>query len=224
MSSETSSVGLVIRLQSVNVGNPRILGMRDGQPVMSGIAKQPVSPAPLQLRTEGLDGDGQADLVNHGGLDKAVYAYPAEHLPRWSAELGMPCGPATFGENLTTEGLTETEVCIGDIWAWGTAILEVAQPRFPCYKLAMHTQRPKVPKLLVASGRTGWYLRVLRPGLVAPDAEIRVLSTHEAGVSVLQAHLAGLAGRVDAAEVRRIREIAPLAEVWRQRLSRVLSA
>ncbi len=208
-----------LRLLSVNVGLPTVIGMRGDDPVISGIAKQPVAAGPRRLGSAGLEGDGQADLVNHGGRDKAVYAYPAEHLPSWSAELNMICGPATFGENLTIEGATENDVSIGDIWAWGDAILEIAQPRFPCYKLALHTDRPDLPKRLVASGRTGWYLRVLRPGMVDPHEEIQILTRHDAGVTVLQAHLAGLRGRLDPSDVERIRGLVPLAEAWKRRVT-----
>ncbi len=213
-----------IRLLSVNVGLPSVIGMRGEEPVVSGIAKQPVTAGPRHLSLVGLEGDGQADLVNHGGRDKAVYAYPSEHLPVWSAELGMICRPATFGENLTTEGVTEEDVCIGDTWAWGDAILEVAQPRFPCYKLALHADRPDLPKHLVSSGRTGWYLRVLRPGIVVPHEDIRVLTRHAAGVTVLQAYLAGLPGRLDPVRVAEIGALAPLADVWRRRVGRASSA
>ncbi len=198
--------------------------MRGDEPVLSGIAKQPVAAGPRHLGPVGLEGDGQADLVNHGGRDKAVYAYPSEHLPSWSTELDMTCGPATFSENLTTEGATEEEICIGDTWGWGDAILEVAQPRFPCYKLALHAGRPDLPKRLVASGRTGWYLRVLQPGIVGRHQEIRILTRHAAGVTVLQAHLAGLRGRLDPARVAEIRALAPLAEAWKRRVGQASSA
>ncbi|MDP9470381.1 MAG: MOSC domain-containing protein [Chloroflexota bacterium] len=210
---------MAVRLLSVNVGLPGVIGMRGDEPVVSGIAKQPVAPGLRRLEVVGLEGDGQADLVNHGGRDKAVYAYPSEHLPAWSAELDMTCGPATFGENLTTEGVNEDDVCIGDTWVWGDAILEVAQPRFPCYKLALHVRRPDLPKRLVASGRTGWYLRVLRPGTVSPHDEVRILARHGAGVSVLTAHLAGLPGRLEPEAVDRVRDLAPLAEAWKRRLA-----
>ncbi len=140
-------------------------------------------------------------------------------MPAWSAELGITCGPSSFGENLTTEGVTEDEVCIGDTWAWGDAILEVAQPRFPCYKLALHARRPDLPKRLVASGRTGWYLRVLHPGTVSPRDEVRILARHDAGVSVLIAHLAGLPGRLEPEAVDRVRDLVPLAEAWKRRLA-----
>jgi hypothetical protein len=110
-------VGAALRLLSVNVGLPRPIGRdRFGLPIISGIVKEPVAAAELSLTTTNLEGDRQADLSVHGGPDKAVYAYPAEHLSRWNAELGTAFGVGTFGENLTVSGMLEDEVRIGDLW------------------------------------------------------------------------------------------------------------
>ena len=125
-----------IQLAVVNVGTPTVLATVTSENVWSGIRKQPVDPsAPLWLSTLNLAGDGQADLSVHGGVDKAVYAYPSEHLDAWSAELDEELGPAPFGENLSTIGVLETDVGIGDVWTWGEAVLQVTQPRWPCFKL-----------------------------------------------------------------------------------------
>ena len=121
---------------TVNVGVPRLLRQRQGSNVYSAIAKQPVAHGTvLWLSLGNLSGDGQADLSVHGGPDKAVYAYPSEHLPEWEAELGGPLGPAPFGENLSTRGVTESDVHIGDKWRWDDTTLEICQPRWPCFKL-----------------------------------------------------------------------------------------
>lgn len=205
-----------LRLVSVNVARPRVIGaLRSGEPVVSGIAKKPVRADTLVLDALNLDGDRQADLAVHGGPDKAVYAYPAEHLPRWNAELGVSFGPGTFGENLTTAGWLEDEVRIGDVWAWGAARLQVAQPRSPCYKLALVTGRPDLPKRLVRNGRTGWYLRVLAPGTVPIAGPIRVVERHPAGVTVLRAHRASLPNGADRTEIEAVAGVAALAESWR---------
>lgn len=120
----------MIRLVSVNVGTPSVLGEVKGERIWSGIRKRPVAPdAVLWLSDVNLGGDGQADLSVRGGLDKAVHAYPSEHLAPWSAELGEDLGPAAFGENLSTSGVAERDVRIGDVWQWGTATLQATQPR-----------------------------------------------------------------------------------------------
>ena len=117
----------VIGLAAVNVGTPSVLAEVEGDRIWSGIRKRPVDPSTtLWLSTLNLSGDGQADLSVHGGVDKAVYAYPSEHLPAWSAELEETLGPAPFGENLSTRGVLESDVCIGDVWSWGAAHLQVS--------------------------------------------------------------------------------------------------
>jgi MOSC domain-containing protein YiiM len=206
-----------VQLVSVNVGLPQIIGtLRSGEQVLSGIGKRPVTTDTLLLSSLNLQGDRQADLTVHGGLDKAVYAYASEHLPEWNAELtpDPSFGPGTFGENLTTAGWLEDRVCIGDLWQWGEALLQVAQPRSPCYKLAMATRRPDMLKRFVRSGRTGWYLRVLQPGQVPVVGPIAVVERHPAGVTVLAAHQATLT-HTTRAEVERVLAVDALAASWR---------
>lgn len=214
--------GALVQLLSVNVARPRVLGVYAGKRIVSAIGKQPVTEATLWLDRLNLEGDRQADRRVHGGPDKAVYVYPADHWPRWSEELGRPFGPASFGENLTIAGWTEGEVCIGDVWAWGEALLEVSQPRGPCYKLGMHTGREEIVELMRQNGRTGWYLRVLRPGRVPVRGPIVVAERHPARVSVLEAHRATQPGTMPDDERRRILAEAPLAESWRRSIRRLL--
>src|SRR5277367_2346190 len=115
-----------LRLLSVNVGLPRIIGSLHGEPVLSGIVKHPVTTRTVFVGATDIVGDSQADLSVHGGVDKAVYAYPADHWPWWEREHALPCAPATFGENLTLQGADETVVRIGDRFRWGDALLEVS--------------------------------------------------------------------------------------------------
>jgi MOSC domain-containing protein YiiM len=123
--------------------------------------------APILLRATNLDGDRQADLRVHGGPDKAVCVYSGDHYPAWRDELGRPdMGFGGFGENFTVSGQAETDVCLGDRFRVGEAVVEVSQPRGPCQKLARRWDRPDLPKLVVASGRSGWYLRVMQEGYV----------------------------------------------------------
>ena len=206
-----------LRLLSVNVSMPRYLGEHRGHPVTSGIAKEPVVAGSLWLDRLNLEGDAQADLEVHGGPDKAVYAYPSEHLPAWAAELGAELGPAPFGENLSTLGATEDDVCIGDRWTWGDALLEVCQPRSPCYKLAMHRGRGDMTRLFRQSGRSGWYLRVLRSGQVPVAGPIAV-EPHRVGATVRLVHDAARPGAVPADLVEALLGLEPLAEEWRAAL------
>ena len=181
----------MIEVATVNVGAPKLLGQRQGSNVYSGIAKSPIGRGTvLWLSLGNLAGDGQADLLAHGGADKAVYAYPSEHLARWEEDLAQPLGDAPFGENLSTIGVTESEVLIGDRWRWDDAVLEVCQPRWPCFKLALHRRRPDIQLLMKATGRTGWYLRVIEPGEVVVGSSIEVVERDPAGVSVADAHMA----------------------------------
>ena len=172
-----------------------------------------------------LDGDRQADLTVHGGPDKAVYAYPAEHLPLWNDELGTEFVSGTFGENLSTAGWLEDDVRIGDVWAWGDARLQVSQPRSPCYKLATIIGRPDLLKRFIRNGRTGWYLRVLQPAIVPVAGPIEVIERDPAGISVLLAHRASLPGTLEPTEVEAVARVDALAADWRgwllQQLERV---
>lgn len=179
----------MIDIVTVNIGPPRLLAEAGGERVFSGIAKQPVAPGTrLWLSLGNLAGDAQADLTVHGGPDKAVYAYPSEHLPDWAEELDQELGPAPFGENLSTGSALETDVGIGDRWRWDEALLEVCQPRWPCFKLALHRRRPDIQARMRQTGRTGWYLRVVEPGEVTVGSSIEVVDRDPAGLSVADAH------------------------------------
>jgi MOSC domain-containing protein YiiM len=121
----------------------------------------------------GLAGDGQADLENHGGIDKAALAYSAEHYPKWREELqiaDMPYGG--FGENLTIAGLDETGVCIGDMWQCGSVVFEVSQPRQPCWKTSRRWRIDDLSRRVIATGRSGWYLRVVEEGEIEAGLDL----------------------------------------------------
>jgi len=211
--------GETVGLVSVNVGLPKYLGQHRGNPVRSGIAKMPVTVDSLWLDTLNLEGDAQADLRVHGGPDKAVYAYASEHLPAWSEELGEELGPAAFGENLTTSGVTENDVCIGDRWAWGDAVLEVCQPRTPCFKLALHRHRGDIGRRFKESGRSGWYLRVLQPGQVPVAGPITVEERHPMGATVWAVHEAARPGGAPIEVVEALLSVEPLAMEWKLHLA-----
>ena len=202
-----------------------VLSRRNGERVWSAIAKQPVEKGEtLWLSFLNLAGDGQADLTVHGGIDKAVYAYPSEHLERWQADLGGEFGSAPFGENISTHGVVERDVCIGDIWSWGTARLQVSQPRWPCFKLALHRDRADIQVRMRQTGRTGWYLRVLQPGEVPVAGPIAVTEHDPREVTVEHAHLA-MADRElsDRDRVQAVVDHPSLAAQWREPLAERLA-
>jgi MOSC domain-containing protein YiiM len=139
------------------------------KPWRTGFFKQP-HPGPLSLGPAGLEGDGQADLVNHGGADKAVCVYPAGHYAYWRGVLTLPELPyGAFGENFTIGGRDESAVCIGDVFEGaGGTVMQVSQPRQPCWKLARRWRIKDLAAQVERTGRTGWYFRVLVPGIVSP--------------------------------------------------------
>src|SRR6188472_1722990 len=145
----------MMKVVSVTVGLPKQVSYGKRQ-VVTSIFKEPVE-GRVKVTTLNLAGDAQADLSVHGGADKAVYAYPSEHLAGWAVELGEPLGDAAFGENLSTRGGIESDVRIGDVWKWDGALLQVSQPRWPCFKLALHRKRRDVQTRMRTTGRTGWY-------------------------------------------------------------------
>jgi MOSC domain-containing protein YiiM len=153
-----------MRIASLNVGLPSAQ-LYEGREVVTAGAKKPVTRA--VLRFGNFDGDRQADLLNHGGLDKAVCVYPFDHYPDWSRRLGRDLKPGAFSENLTVFGAIETEVCVGDVFRIGeAAMVQVCQPRMPCAKLAGKNGSKMLPKLIANVGYTGFYMRVLSEGVV----------------------------------------------------------
>lgn len=216
----TTVLGVVIVVVRVNVSGPRPLGP-EGSELLSSIAKQRVAEERLTLTELNLAGDDQSDRTVHGGVDKAVYAYPSEHLAGWAVDLDQPELPesptAPFGENISTRGATEDEVCIGDVWRWGTAVLQVAQPRWPCQKLTLHRGTAAVGGLMRSTGRTGWYLRVLETGVVDVAGPITVVERHPAALSVRTANDAMLdRSLTDRSTVEALAELdGALADEWR---------
>ncbi|MGH9560211.1 MAG: MOSC domain-containing protein [Terracidiphilus sp.] len=192
-----------MKIISLNVGEPRVLLDR-GREVTTGIFKLPVA-GPLMLRSTNFDGDRQADLQNHGGRNKAVYAYPSEHYEFWRAELsGYELAWGNFGENLTTEGLSEEDAFIGDQFRIGDAIVKVAQPRIPCYKLGIRLGRDDLPKKFLASGRSGIYFSVVQEGFVNVGDSIELVSRAESRVSIADVNRAFVHSREHSNLLRRI--------------------
>jgi MOSC domain-containing protein YiiM len=204
-----------MKLISVNVGLPRNVSWQ-GKAVTTGIFKEPIK-SPLMLRTLNLDGDKQADLSVHGGVDKAVYAYPAEHYEYWRGELpGMDLPWGMFGENFTTEGMLEESVLIGDRFRIGEAEVVVTQPRLPCYKLGIKFGRDDMVKKFLASRRTGFYFAVLREGMVEEGEGVELTGREEKGVSVADITRIYAFERDDLRTLERAVRLEALPQSWRE--------
>jgi MOSC domain-containing protein YiiM len=167
---------------SVNVGRPRPVE-RDGKPASTAIWKSPVK-GRVAARGVNLAGDGQADRAVHGGHDKAVYAYSIDDTRWWEAELGRTIGPGGFGENLTIEGLDLISSVVGERWDVGTSVLEVSEPRLPCWKLGLRIGDASFPQRFTRAARPGTYLRIIEEGDVGAGDAVRVVSRPDHGFTV----------------------------------------
>jgi MOSC domain-containing protein YiiM len=194
-----------------------------GTTVLTAIFKDPIA-APVSLRRFNLDGDAQAELSVHGGRDKAVYAYPFEHYGDWRTKLGRDLPHGAFGENLTTEGLVEDSVHIGDEFRVGTARLVVTQPRMPCFKLGLRFGDPLMVKTFLNSGRPGIYFAVVEEGIVGPGDPIERVLNDENRVSVSAMLGLILERRPSPDALRRVLRIPALAAVWRAKFEERLGA
>ena len=176
---------------SVNVGVPRTTEWH-GRQVTSGIWKAPVA-GRVAVRGVNLEGDDQADRRVHGGDGKAVYAYAVEDYAWWTDQLGVdpPLAVATFGENLTTSGLVLAACRVGDRWQVADTVLEVVQPRFPCFKLGMRMGDAAFKDRFEAAGRPGTYLRIVSPGTVGAGDAITVVPTPYPDAPTIAALFAG---------------------------------
>jgi len=173
-----------MRVLSVNVAVPQTL-VAGNLVVQSAIRKHPVE-GPVMVRRTNLDGDQQGDLRVHGGEKKAVYAYPSEHYDFWRRDLGRELPFGIFGENLTTEGIVDSEVFIGDRFQIGSAILTVTQPRTPCYKLATRLEYQPILERMYSEQRHGWYMSVAQEGTIAAGDEIRLIDRVPNSITVLE--------------------------------------
>lgn len=212
-----------MKVVSVNVGMPREIVWQD-RPLTTSIFKSPVE-GRVPVRRLNLDGDKQSDLTVHGGSDKAVYGYPADHYPAWKSELpDAELGWGAFGENLTIDGLLETDLAIGDVVRAGTAELMVTQPRVPCMKLAARFGRPDMVKRFADSRRSGFYFRVVTEGEVGAGDSVEFVDRVTDRVTVRDLDdLFFSKTEPDRAFLRRVLGARGLAEVWRVEIEKILS-
>ena len=211
-----------MKLVSVQVGRPRTVQWQ-GKPVCTGIYKEPVIGRIIVYQSN-LDGDQQADLTVHGGPDKAIYAYPFEHYMTWGHELGRrDFSFGQFGENFTVEGMREEMVHLGDIFRIGHAWLEVTQPRVPCYKLGVKMGSMQFLKRFLASGRTGYYLRVLEEGEVGAGASVERIKTDPERMTIREAVRLAFVEQRDVAMLEKALRIQALSQEWRNMFQKQLA-
>lgn len=204
----TSGVGRVL---SVNVGAVREFEYK-GRPAKSGIWKSPVA-GRIAARGVNLDGDDQADRKAHGGPDKAVYAYAFEDTQWWEQEIGRPFAYAEFGENLTTEGIEVNDALVGERWGIGTTVLEVSEPRIPCWRLGVRMNDPLFPRRFAAAMRPGAYLRIVVEGSVGAGDEIQVIERPSHGLTIRD--VTRIYTR-DRGEVERLLGVPQVSESWKR--------
>ncbi len=203
-----------MELISVNIGLPREVVWK-GKTVTTGIFKEPVSTR-VMLRSLNLDGDGQADLTVHGGLEKAVYVYPLEHYDYWRSELpDTELTMGSFGENFTVTGFKEEELNIGDRFQIGDVKLMVTQPRMPCYKLGIRFGRPDMVKRFLASRRTGFYFSVLQEGEVGAGDTLELVSRDSNNITVADITQLYTREKTDPELLHRATQLEALPASWR---------
>ena len=216
-------VSTIIKLLSIQVGLPKAVGGPDAASEWTtGFFKEPVS-GPIWAGTTNLAGDGQGDLRVHGGADKAINLYPFEHYAYWLNELEIQkLSKGAFGENLTTTGAVEADVCIGDIFEIGgvTGVLvQISQPRQPCWKLSRHWNIKDLAARVERTGRTGWYFRVLREGSIDPGGELRLVARSHPEWTVSLANEVMHRRKEDFEVARRLAECPALSQSWKNSLS-----
>ncbi|NRR15772.1 MOSC domain-containing protein [Bacillus pacificus] len=209
------------QLLSLNIGLPKEVTY-GGKVIHTGINKKQVK-EPVYLSFVKFNGDGQADLVHHGGVDKAVCVYTGDHYPYWEKELNQNLVYGAFGENITVSGMREEDVCIGDTFELGQAIVQVTQPRQPCFKLAKKYNIPKLPLYFQETGYTGFYFRVLKEGWVSSVDTLIRLQSDPKGVSIAFANRIMHKEKQNIEGVKRILEVNALSSSWRKSFEKRIS-
>ncbi|GIP37665.1 MOSC domain-containing protein [Paenibacillus sp. J31TS4] len=218
MPATEQTIGLV----SLRTGRTAPL-LHNGKAIPSAIVKEAAA-GPLALGFLGFEGDEQADRVHHGGEGKAVCVYPSERYDLWNDELKAGFGLGAFGENVSTRGLLEEDVYIGDTFRIGTAVVQVNQPRQPCFKLAARHGIPDLPIRLQQTGYTGFYWRVLEEGMVRPDSGLERLDRDPLGVTVAEANRIRYRDKSDRNGILRVLAVDALSATWRTTFESLLAS
>ena len=210
-------------LLSINVSAPKEVPY-EGKTLLTGIYKEPIE-GQVMLHTMGLDGDGQADLKAHGGTYKAVYVYSHDHYASWSQELGRDdFSYGQFGENFTVQGMLETDVLIGSIYRLGDVLVQVTQPRVPCFKLAHKMGIPTFVKTFMQSERTGFYLRVLEEGNVRAGDTFELVTPDPVGMSVRDIFYLLYFDKTNIEQVQRAVQIEGMTPSWIESFQEILGS
>jgi len=207
-----------LRLVSIQVGMPRTMGSEAAhdpmdRPWTTGFFKEVVS-GHRRVHSHGIKGDGQADQVHHGGVDKAICVYPSEHYEAWSQELNVALPTGAFGENFTSVGMVESDVCIGDVFACGGLVLQVSQPRQPCWKLARRWRIKDLAARVESTGLTGWYFRVLAEGQVCAGDCLERMENPNPRWSIAEANAVMHHRKSDLHAARALAQCAGLSASW----------
>jgi len=208
------------KIHHLAVGMPKTLKYGNGKEMQTAIEKQAVDR--VFLSKEGFRGDQVADLKHHGGPERAVCIYPAEHYPLWENEFQKPLPPATFGENLTVSGMLEQDVYIGDVFRIGGAVVQVTQGRVPCQTIDRRLEMTPLMKRMVKTGFTGYLCRVLEEGEVRADSDIELIETHPEEISVLYTNEVNFHWPKDIEGMENILKVDALAEEWRKHFEKRL--
>jgi MOSC domain-containing protein YiiM len=217
------------QILSIQIAQPTAHGFAGAsdihdKPWETAFYKQQVT-GPVDVTSTGIVGDGQADRVNHGGVDKAICCYASEHFPVWHAMPGLEeMGPGGFGENLTTEGLIESEICIGDVFTCGTATFQITQPRQPCWKLSRRWRITALSAWVERNGLTGWYLRVLKEGQVAAGDELLLVERPNPDWSIARANDIAHHRKDDRDQFAALAAVPFLSAAWREAFTRLANA
>lgn len=203
-------------LVALNVGMPLLMA-HGSKEIVSGIFKQS-SALSHEISFTGVQGDGQGDLVHHGGPDKAVCVYFEQRYPYWREQYEETFDYGAFGENLTLSNWKEEDLCIGDIIQAGDVVFQVSQPRQPCYKLGLRHTLPELPAHVQREGYTGLYFRVLKEGSIQAGVELEVIHKHPARKSILEANRVMFWDKEDKQAIRELIEVEELSTSWKQQL------
>jgi MOSC domain-containing protein YiiM len=210
-----------IEIINFAIGLPKKMKYGNQEEMYTGICKDKTEKA--FLTKEGFCGDGVANLKYHGGPDRAVCIYPHEHYQLWEQEFNISLPPSAFGENLTVTNMLERDVCIGDIYQLGEAVIQVTQGRIPCNTITRRTNAPGLLKRFVETGYTGYFCRVLEEGFVRNDSSIKLLEPHPQQISILFANEIYFHRPKDVEGMKKILEVQELANQWRELLTGRLS-